>query len=208
MDNSTELMGDKMFCNVNDAGHFVLDLEVEMENDRNMHVFHVKSEFENFGNEMKLIKKLHHKFGHAKPHKLVRLIEHSNMFREMPKTKIGAIVDAVVDGCGVCLDEGTRDRRPKNSTLRAVEFNETVAIDLTEWWDEKEKRNYMSYDRRIFSPFFGANCSRQKSRNNHASFDEQVVLYLWHTQRTSPRQRWRIYEWKNAEFSKNPGNKD
>ena len=37
--------------------------------------------------------------------------------------------------CEICDEEEKRDRRPKVSTYRAVVFNKSVAIDLTEWFD-------------------------------------------------------------------------
>ena len=137
--NTIELMENKLQYDVNEAGHFVLGLKVELDQERHMHVLHMENETEIFKNEKKVIYKLHHQFGHAKPHKLCRLIEHSSSFKDMTKIKINAIVKSIIAECEVCQDSAERDRRRKNSTIRAIEFNECVAIDLTEWWDETGK---------------------------------------------------------------------
>ena len=84
-----------------------------------MNVFQVSSGFEMFRNEDKVINKPHHKFGHAKTHKLARPIEHSSMFRELTKTNVSAIIENVVNNCEECQDEEERYRR-KNSEIREV----------------------------------------------------------------------------------------
>ncbi len=141
--NTIQLMNDKFHCDVNEAGHFVMNPQVEMDSQKDMHVFHMTGEIEIFRNEKKVIAKLHHKFEHARPHKLIRLIEHSNTFKDMTKTTLNAIAEHVVNNCDVCEDAEERDRRPKNSTIRAVECNESVAIDLTEWWDYIKKEKHI-----------------------------------------------------------------
>ena len=61
----------------------------------------------------------------------------------MPKTKLHMLIEQTIDDCEVCKDEADRSRRPNNTTIRAVEFNESVAIDLTEWWNEKDKSKHI-----------------------------------------------------------------
>ena len=61
----------------------------------------------------------------------------------MPKTKLHMLIDQTITNCEVRKDEADRSRRPKNATIRAIEFNESVAIDLTEWWNEKDKNKHI-----------------------------------------------------------------
>ncbi len=96
----------------------------------------------NFEKETEFIKKIHRKFAHAKSFKIERFLENSTMFRNVPRTKLHMLIDKTTDECEVCKEEADRKRRPKNATIRAVEFNESVAIDLTEWWDEKGRNKY------------------------------------------------------------------
>ena len=83
------------------------------------------------------------KFAHAKSFKVKRLLENSSMFKDMPKTKLHMLIEQTIDDCEVCKDEADRSQRPKNATIRAVEFNESVAIDLTERWNEKDKNKHI-----------------------------------------------------------------
>ena len=54
----------------------------------------------------------------------------------MKGTKLNMLIEKTVENCEICSDERKQERKPRNATMRAVSFNEIMAIDLTEWWDE------------------------------------------------------------------------
>ncbi len=131
-----ELMGSIVQWRNNSGGHIVLELEAILNEKLEYPIFNVNHYSNEFQNETSHIKKVHVKFGHAKPYKMQRLLENSFMFANMKKTKLQLLIEKAVESCDICYEEKKQDRKPKNSTIRAVSFNESVAIDLTECWDQ------------------------------------------------------------------------
>ena len=56
------------------------------------------------------------------------------MKKDMTAAELERLVEEVSDDCVICTDSKERKNRPKNCSLRATDFNEDVANDLTEWW--------------------------------------------------------------------------
>ena len=81
-----------------------------------------------------LLKRLHVKFGHASVNKLTRVAENSSLKKDMKKTDLRQIVEKITEECEICDKSKERKNRPKKCSVRAVDFNDSIAIDLTEWW--------------------------------------------------------------------------
>ena len=91
----------------------MLELEAVLNEGLEYPVFNINHHNNEFQNETSHIKKVHIKFGHAKPFKMQRLLENSSMFASMKKTKLYMLIDKAVESCDICDDEKEQDRRKK-----------------------------------------------------------------------------------------------
>ena len=68
---------------------------------------------------------------------VIRVIETSSLKKDMSKSDLKKLTESITQGFKIRTDTSERQRRPKNGTVRAVSFNESLAADLTEWWCQK-----------------------------------------------------------------------
>ena len=112
-----------------DSGHIIWDslmIDIEAAN-REMDVFMVKE----CGDEQNY-KRLHVKLGHASAEKLETLIKHSTILGKPKGWK--EKVRRIVADCNICEENTHQTRRNKVTGMRSKKFNDSVAIDLAEWY--------------------------------------------------------------------------
>ena len=83
------------------------------------------------------LKKLHKRFGHASNEKLRKLLENSKTGMTKRDKKN---LEEVTEACEECFQEKQPGRRNKQTIYRSGDFNETIAIELTEWFDRRQKQ--------------------------------------------------------------------
>ncbi len=110
----------------------VLELETTFNHASDYPVFNVNHQNNLFQNEMSYIR-IHAKFVQAKTFKILRLLENSSLFNSMKKSKLSMLIEKTVESCDICSEERKQERKPRNSTMRALNFNESMKIDLTQW---------------------------------------------------------------------------
>ena len=72
--------------------------------------------------------------------KLIQLLENA---KEKLSKAIRRKVIAVVDQCEVCHKNKKQENRNKTIANRSRDFNEVMAIDLTEWYDTSNKKKFI-----------------------------------------------------------------
>ncbi len=134
LNSNKELLGTKLNGKMNEMGHIVLNLQIaEGKHDgRSIRVFHITNKNNTEVNFKQFLNTLHVKIGHASSNKLSRVVENSSISKDLTKSDIKKLVELINYECAICHEADRGD--PKNCSLRATDFNESVAIDLTEWW--------------------------------------------------------------------------
>ena len=94
------------------------------------------------------IKRMHENLAHAGPTKLMTIPKRTKKGQNKKEKTLQQIIKTVTDDCDACALSANPASKGKSTNMRAVTFNERIAIDLTEWWDvEQKEKIIMSYDR-------------------------------------------------------------
>ena len=89
----------------------------------------------------KKLKTLHLKFGHASENRMKTLLDNYAPLKNGKRWK--DILKQTIEGCNVCHDNKKQMRLPKVTAFRCTKFNESIAIDLSEWFDPVSEKKYI-----------------------------------------------------------------
>ncbi len=143
VNNSISLLGNKMKTDQSVSGHITMRVEINHDSEIQQNVIVVKDEKTQERDEMeKVMYRLHVKFGHAHSKQISNLIVKSNLLEEfgMKAGEVKQLASKIVEDCKICYNKSERARAPKNCFKRCENFNDCLAIDLTEWFDEHAKQ--------------------------------------------------------------------
>lgn len=132
MTDSVSMFGEKQDVHVTQSGHYAIALNDsknimrDIQCNKNVKVSFIVQNIENM-DKTKIAKKLHAHFGHARPQKLIKLLERAGVEDD---DELIEKIHEVSDKCGVCQDFAKPSPRPTVGLPHASSFNETVAMDL------------------------------------------------------------------------------
>ena len=94
---------------------------------------------------LKLLKKLHHYYGHTPPQRLLKLLENAGKETNNLKQPLLKIEKT----CEACIRTKKRKSKPKSSIPRVDTANVIVSLDLKEWKYKGKKTLYLLHDRHV-----------------------------------------------------------
>lgn len=120
--------------------------------------------------DIKLLKKLHHYYGHTPPDRLLKLLKNAGKeIKELRKPLLD-----IENSCEACARTKKRPPKPKSSIPRVDSANVIVTLDLKEWCFKRNKK-YICYMIDLFSRLTMGNFINDK---NPSSIVE-CILSTW-----------------------------
>jgi hypothetical protein len=128
------------------TGHFCIDLLSQ----------HVETHINDLGNRhdvvqqirittdkvnIKMLKELHHYYGHTSPDRLLKFLENAGKDTKDLKEPLYNIEKS----CEACIRTKRRKPKPRSAISRVEDPNVIVSIDLKEWKDKSKKKRYICY---------------------------------------------------------------
>ena len=135
-----KLKGKKLNARETNAGHLIWRLEICSPAYNSQAVYKIQPEQNEEEWSTMKINNLHKRLGHASTEKLIQLLDNSR--KKVSKTTRRKVI-TVVDQCGECHNNKKQENRNKRNAYRSRDFNEVMAIDLTEWYDTENKKKHI-----------------------------------------------------------------
>ncbi len=135
-----KLRGKKMEVRETYTGHLIWRLQILEADGKKEMVLQIKDNDKEKWTNNKILK-IHQRFGHASKEKLTQLIKSSE--ETSISSAVKKLIHRTVEECEVCHANKNQGRRNKSVLYRNQDFNEGVAIDLTEWFDKEENTKRM-----------------------------------------------------------------
>ena len=90
--------------------------------------------------EDKDVKKVHENLAHISSSRLWSMLQKTKRGKALKQSLLKRRIEEVIQKCEACEKNAKTVSKAKSTGLRATNFNERVAMDLTEWYNHYEGR--------------------------------------------------------------------
>ena len=141
-DQTMEKNGTTRKIETNDTGHIIwrnVQIDIEKLTQQKNKIEKIFALTDN-SEIQKRIRKIHRKFGHASKEKKENLFKNTSVEKNIGVKEIKREISEVLDKCIPCREtDRPKNIRKVNEKARSNKFNNSIAIDLTEWYDKKKE---------------------------------------------------------------------